>query len=156
MRHLILFALFGLAACDIAPKTPRPDSEVGIERAFFAAYPVRLMGAAVEACSAPGQTLVRPDRDTVICESLPPPQTAAGLILTYDGTIEDLPQMIISFAVAAAEGGYVVTAENYLRIPQRSGAARQVRLRDEPLAREMRRVLESAGGAALGYNALAT
>lgn len=121
----------------------------GRQTAFFATYPETLLSAAVAACRSPGQTPVQPAPGQVRCESLPTPEAAASLILTYDGTIEALPLFIVAFAAEPTPGGYLVTADNYIAVPQRSGAVREVRLSDATLDANMRDLLEAAGGESL-------
>jgi hypothetical protein len=157
MRRTWLIAVLLLGAC--APRTglaPAPDAAVdpdmaavmtvGRQTAFFATYPDMLLTAAFEACANPGQRPVRPAPDEVRCETLPTPEAAASLILTYEGTIEALPLFIVSFAAEPAPGGYLVTADNYIAVPQRNGQIREVRLSDARLDANMRALLEAAGG----------
>ena len=118
----------------------------GAQSAFFATYPDPLLSAAFQACSAPGQTARRPDRDTIICETLPSPEAAAALILAHNGTVLDLPSYIIGFQDSAATTGYVVTADNYIRVPQEGGGVAQIRLRDAEIEQTMRDLLGAAGG----------
>lgn len=141
----ILAGLAALAACAQAPAL-LPFGP-GAQSALFAEYPDPLLTAAFLACSAPGQSAWRPDADTIICETLPTPEAAAALILAHNGTVEALPSYIIGFqAAAAAAGGYVVTADNYIRVPQEGGGVVQVRLRDPLVEETMRDLLDAAGG----------
>ncbi|SLN59836.1 hypothetical protein [Roseisalinus antarcticus] len=127
---------------------PAASPEAGPEsaRAFFASYPELLLGAVAQSCVDPGQALVRPSEDEVRCESLPPVEAAAALILEFDGTVDNLPRFVTSIASRSADGGYVVTADNYIRVPLQAGGARIVRLPDPALNRVIRDVLERAGG----------
>jgi len=162
MRLSALAPLFLLVGCGVLPRAegPVPDGAItlldpaiaqdaGRQQAFFPTYPDLLLAAAVAACNSPGQRPVQPAPGQVRCESLPTPEAAASLILTYDGTIEALPLFIVAFATEPAAGGYVVTADNYISVPQRSGAIREVRLADTALDANMRTLLEAAGGEAL-------
>lgn len=160
MRRLWPIAVLLLGAC--APRIwplPLPETatvtagaapatmpSAGRQTAFFALYPDMLLSAAVAACNSPGQTPVQPAPGQVRCESLPTPEAAASLILTYDGTIEALPLFIVAFAAEPTSGGYLVTADNFIAVPQRSGMIREVRLADAGLDANMRALLEAAGG----------
>ena len=42
--------------------------------------------------------------------------------------------------------GYIVTADTHIRVPQRDGGARLLRLRDARLEAELREILMIAGG----------
>lgn len=136
-----------LGAVTLVDPAIAPDA--GRQQAFFQSYPDLLLTAAVAACRNPGQRPVQPGPGHVRCESLPTPEAAAGLILAYDGTVEALPLFIVAFSTERAEGGYVVTADNYISVPQRSGAIREVRLADAALEQNMRALLAAAGGEAL-------
>jgi hypothetical protein len=172
LRLAILPAALTIAACSGIPpggeapapppgptQTPAPIGAAlpasaapiaGTQRAFFTEFPAVLLFASAEACNDPVQTVVRPSRNEVRCETLPAPDAAAALILGYDGTVEDLPRFVIGFRVSPQDGGYVVTAENYVRVPQRTGPARQIRLRDPVIESSIRDLLAAAGGRSFG------
>jgi hypothetical protein len=123
----------------------------GTQTAYFASYPQDLLSAAFVACNAPGQTARRPAQGTVICETLPSPESAAALIIAHDGTIDALPSYIIGFQADAAPGGYLVTADNYIRVPQSRGGIAQIRLPDEAVAQIVRDLLIGAGGTPVDF-----
>lgn len=148
LRPILSGIALGLTVACAPVPTIEPNSP-GAQTALFASYPDPLLQAAFAACSAPGQTPRRPDSDTVICETLPSPEAAAALILAHNGTVLDLPSYIIGFQAAAVTGGgYVVTADNYIRVPQDGGGIAQVRPRDPLVEQTMRDLLNAAGGAA--------
>jgi len=146
----ILCCLFLLGGCGAARSTASevaaagPDQ--GIQQALFTERPDNLLWAASEACAAPGQFLLRPGPGRVTCESLPTPEIAAALILRYDGTVSDLPRYVISFAADPVTGGYLVTTENFIRVPQRQGPALLIRLQDPLITDAFRNMLIAAGG----------
>ncbi len=161
LRFALLPALLVIAGCAASVPAPEPDRAEpqqtaptaaaaapipGLQSARFDEFPAVLLFAAAEACDDPTQSVVRPSRNEVRCETLPAPQAAAALILSYDGTVEDLPRFVIGFRAAPQNGGFLVTAENYIRVPQRSGPARQIRLRDPVIEEGMRELLRAAGG----------
>lgn len=115
-------------------------------QAYFTTYPERLFSVAAELCNEPGQTVVRAGRDEVRCESLPNPESAATIILQFDGSVEDLPALVISFAGRATDQGYLVTLDNYIRVPQRSGAVQLVRFGDDAVRADLADLLQSSGG----------
>lgn len=164
MRSLAmgLTGLWAVAACAPVPQpmTVAPvaqtlpdgdpaDATDGQSRAFFPAFPDRLLTAAVAACNSPGQRPETPDALTVRCLSLPTPDVAAALILSYDGTVTDLPLYVVSFDAAPSQGGYVVTADSYVTVPQTDGTVRTVRLQDPGVASGMMDLLVAAGGTAV-------
>ncbi|WP_375281862.1 hypothetical protein [Pseudooctadecabacter sp.] len=153
MRRSILLLILGLTGC--AQTTTSGGSfgagnqPAGAQQAYFEGYPAGLFFAAGAVCDGPGQNVVRPDENEVRCESLPDPQTAAALILQFDGTVEDLPRFVIAFSGLEDTAGYLVTADSYIRVPLRDGGAQQVRFPDERIEAELSRLLADAGGAPL-------
>lgn len=143
------FAAIALILAGCSPTLQLSSTAPGAQTAYFAGYPEGLLAAAVAACTAPGQTARRPTQGTVICETLPSPESAAALILAHDGTIEALPSYIVGFQAVTAEDGYLVTADTYIRVPQLDGTVAQIRLPDEGIEDTMRALLISAGGAPL-------
>lgn len=140
----------GLSGCTTMPVSSvapiAGNAPVGAQQAYFSDYPDRLFMAAGVVCDDPGQSVVRPSANEVRCESLPDPQTAAAIILQFDGTVENLPKFVISFAGRPTTQGYLVTADNYIRVPQRDGATQLIRFPDPEVSRDMARLLEAAGG----------
>ncbi len=145
--HLLAASLLlGACAAPVPPAPPRADADVGTERAFFEAYPDRLFLSLAAVCDGPGQSIVRPSANRLQCESLPDPESAAALILNYDGTITDLPRYVVGLQADPLASGFDVSTSYYIRVPQLSGRSVEVRLRDPALVREMRRTLQAAGG----------
>lgn len=143
------FAAIALVLAGCSPVPQLSSTAPGAQTAYFAGYPEGLLTAALAACTAPAQTARRPAQGTVICETLPSPESAAALILTHDGTIEALPSYIVGFQAIAAKDGYLVTADTYIRVPQFDGTVAQIRLPDEGIEDIVRALLISAGGTPL-------
>jgi hypothetical protein len=74
-------------------------------QAYFADYPARLFMTAEALCDGPGQNVVKPDRNQLRCESLSDPESTAAMILQFDGTVEDLPKLVIAFSERPAGEG---------------------------------------------------
>ena len=150
MRWAAIGIALGMAGCAHVPvSTPPPTLEnapEGAQQAYFADYPEKLFFAAAAICDGPGQSLVQPSANEVRCESLPDPESAAAIILQFNGTVEALPKFVISFSGQTTSQGYLVTADNYIRVPQRTGGAQQVRYPDLSVAKEMSALLSAAGG----------
>lgn len=153
IRHLpaLLVALGALAGCT----TPQPTGQAGIDRAvaagapqaYYEAFPANLFAAHAQVCQRPGETVVRPSRTEIRCEVLLPPGMTGGLILEFDGTVEDLPRLVMAFiAQSATEGGWIVTSDSYLRVPQQAGGVRELRMPDPELQEVMRELLAASGG----------
>ncbi|MCF2903805.1 hypothetical protein L0666_02300 [Octadecabacter sp. CECT 8868] len=122
------------------------EAPTGAQQAYFPSYPSTLFFAAGAACDGPGQSIVRPSRNEVRCESLPDPESAAAIILNFDGTVEELPKTVISFSGRETAQGYLVTADTYIRVPQRSGGSQLVRFPNEQVQQDMSELLRAAGG----------
>ncbi len=150
MRALVLVLGLGLAACtDIPTSGVAPaagEAPAGAQQAYFPAFPAVLFAAASETCNGPGQTVVRPNQNIVRCESLPDPESAAAIILQFNGTVEDLPKLVIAISGRDTSQGYLVTADNYLNVPQRDGGTQQIRFPDPEAERDMRNLLVAVGG----------
>ncbi len=114
--------------------------------AFFSDFPTLLFSAAGEACSGPGDVLVQEDPGTLRCEVLPDPPSAAALILSYDGTIEDLPKYVIAFDTETRSDGYIVRNEAYIRVPQMDGGELRIKTPDRRRTRDIRQIFTAAGG----------
>ena len=97
MRVLALLPIVALAACT--------TQDVGTPsgKAHFAAYPDSLFDAFESACGGPAQSFRRPEPDMVECREYLPPEATAALILSFDGTTEALPELVIRFRAEAAD-----------------------------------------------------
>ena len=150
MRVTAIVLCFALGACTDLPTAggaPAAGETIGsAQQAYFTRYPSRLFTVAAELCDGPGQTVVSPNRNEVRCESLPDPESAAAIILQYDGTVEDLPKLVISFLGRETTQGYLMTMDSYIRVPQRTGGTQQIRFDDPRTAESFEDLLTSAGG----------
>ena len=150
MRWAVLGIAFVVAGCAELPTSTAPSAAgaapEGAQQAYFKGYPEGLFFAAAAVCGGPGQSLVQQSTNEVRCESLPDPESAAAIILQFNGTVEELPKFVISFSGLNTSEGYLVTADNYIRVPQRSGGAQQVRYPDPTVEAQMSALLRAAGG----------
>ncbi|MDU9003750.1 hypothetical protein [Sedimentitalea todarodis] len=115
-------------------------------KARFASYPDSLIAALESACAGPAQTFLRPTPDAIECREYLPPEPTAAIILTYDGTTSDLPQLVIRFQTNEDTPGYLVENDVYLSVPQKSGAPLHVRQRDPRLNRVVNALYQRSGG----------
>lgn len=150
MRTAIMAMGIGLTACTQIPTSSGAptagNAPAGAQQAYFPDYPERLFFAAGAVCDGPGQTIVRPNLNEVRCESFPKPEMAAAIILNFSGTVEDLPKLVTTLVGRDTPAGYLVTADNYIRVPQRTGPAQLVRFPMEDMNAEMSEVFRAAGG----------
>lgn len=150
MHRLFLAACLAAMACTPVPPpgaTATPPGPVsGAQKALFASYPAPLFSLAEEVCSDPAETAVRPSRDEFRCERLPNPQAAGALILEFNGTIEALPRYVLRLSGVETPDGYVVTADNFIRVPQASGGSRIITFPDPEVEAAWREILTRIGG----------
>lgn len=146
----VVLGLLGLSACTEAV----PTSPAGIERAraggaptaLYDAFPLQLFDAHAQVCNEPGETVVRPSYSEIRCEALMPPDITGSLILEFDGTVEDLPRLVTAFIVQDAEDAFLVIADSYIRIPQREGGIREIRLNNPEMQSTLRELFRRSGG----------
>jgi len=150
MRIIVLSLGLTLAGCAPAPiSSPVPTAGAaadGAQQAYFTGRPEQLFTVAEVLCDGPGQSVVKPNANEVRCESLPDPESAAALILQYDGSVEALPKLVIAFLGRDTAEGYLVTVDNYINVPHRNGGAQQVRFVDTEVSESLAELLVSAGG----------
>lgn len=140
MRLAYLLPILGLAGC------ATQDIDVSTGKARFAAYPDALIEAFESACEGPAQSFVRTGSDVVECREYLPPTTTAAIILNFDGTPEDLPELVIRFRTQIDAPGYLVENDVFLNVPQKTGRALQVRRPDPKLDRTLDALYVRAGG----------
>lgn len=116
-------------------------------RARYAAYPEVLMTAVGRACSDPAEKLIRRSRNWLDCQSYLPPDATAALILQYDGVIEDLPTLLISFRLYPKSGGaYELHQQAYAVVPQRGGGKIRIAQPSAATDAKMRKLILKSGG----------
>ncbi|MBK0329412.1 hypothetical protein I5535_19240 [Rhodobacteraceae bacterium F11138] len=138
----LLSALMGMILAACAPQ----DMVEASRTARFSEYPDSLLSALERACDGPAQTFSRPSTDTIECRQYLPPRPTAAIILTYDGTPEDLPQLVIQFRTSPDAPGYLVQNQVFLNVPQKSGSVLHVRQQDARLDRELAGLYRRTGG----------
>ena len=138
LRFAAILSLLG--AC--APQDVAESSG----RARYDAYPDRLIQAFESSCAGPGQTFTRPAPDLVECRQVLPPDPTAAIILTYGGTIRDLPQLVVRFRTRPEGAGYIVENTVFLDVPQESGPPRLIQRADPGLSRTLDKLYRASGG----------
>jgi hypothetical protein len=150
MRVLIFSLGVTLAGCSEFPTSgggpALGETSGSAAQTYFADYPARLFMTAEALCDGPGQNVVKPDRNQLRCESLSDPESTAAMILQFDGTVEDLPKLVIAFSARPTDEGYLMTIDSYIRVPGRDGGAQQVRFVDPRVTDNLAEFLKTAGG----------
>lgn len=121
---------------------------VSTGRARFPVFPEPLYVAFQSACEGPAQSFKRPDRNFAECRELLPPDTTAAIIVSYDGMLEALPELVIRFTTTEPPDGvgYMVENDIFLSVPRRNQRELQVRLPDPELDRTINALYRKAGG----------
>lgn len=116
-------------------------------RAHYDRFPTGLALAARAACGDPAETFITHSDLWFECQSLMPPEPTAGLILKYDGTMDDLPKLVISFRFSpASTGGLTLHQQNYALVPQRGGGAVRIAQPSARIDATMRALIRKSGG----------
>lgn len=134
----LLFAVLG--AC--APQ----GSGNASHSARFPAYPSDLFAAFEKTCTDPAQTFSRPTHNSRECRGFMDPETTAVIILKYDGTPEDLPQVVFRFTARPDEKEYLVTFDAFLNVPQKSGGPIHVVFANPAVDRHVASMFRTVGG----------
>lgn len=134
---LLLVVLMGCTTQDVV----EPSGN-----ARFPEYPTDLIAAFKAACAEPSQTFLQPTREVVECREFLPPEPTAAIILSFDGTPADLPQLVIRFRTRQDAPGYLVESDVFLNIPQQSGEPLELRQEDPALGRTLANLYKRSGG----------
>lgn len=119
--------LFGLLAALLIVSSCTQDIAVNSASALFPTRPKALIDGFAGACSAPDETLRRPDPDTWQCWVDLPADLTAAAIVDHDGTLSAMPQLVVQLQVAQTpDGRFTATLQDYLNVPQASGPARRI------------------------------
>ena len=116
------------------------------QRARFPEYPTTLFDAVEAVCTEPADVFHKPDRNTVECRSYLSPDATAAVMVMYDGTLDELPQMVLRFTTEPQLPEYVVEFGAFLNVPRKDGPDVRVVHRDASVNRRMQQVMTSAGG----------
>ncbi len=143
------FALTVLAVAGCTPINGEADPVDGRTEARFTERPDHLFAALEETCTKPADTFVRKSPDQVQCRTFLPPKPTAAIILNYDGTIRDLPELVVQLSGQVDADSYVLENSYFLEVPQLRGPTLQVRQGDRRVERRMISLLRAAGGVPL-------
>lgn len=142
MYLLRLLTLLPVIVACTQQTTPSPGSH----RAQFSAYPQNLLSSFATDCSGPGDTYVQTGRASFECRELLPPQASAVLILNYDGSPQDLPEIVTRLKAAKNAAGYLVDANVFFRVTQKDGTALVVPIEGKDLNRDLSALYTRYGG----------
>lgn len=141
MRPLmpLMFAVLGACA------TQGTGNATGTAR--FPEFPAKVFSALQRTCSKPAQQYTRVSQNVAECREYLEPEATAAIILTYDGTTDDLPQLVLRMVAQADEpDGYLLTTNAYLDVPQKNQGAIQVVYPSPHFERTLNRLYRQSGG----------
>lgn len=141
VRKVIALCILCLPAC-----TP-PDMGRQSHSARFDTHPEKLFAVFDSACSGATDTLDTSRAGVSECRKLLPPPETAALIVEFDGTLDDLPQLVLRLSSdRLADGGALVTLDAHYIVPRKTGPALRVETRSARITRTTRNLLRAAGG----------
>ena len=114
--------------------------------ARFPEFPGHLYRALEESCSEPAQKYQRFSRNHAECREYLEPEATAAIILSYDGTPEDLPQLIMRFKSWADGQEFLLRTDAYLNVPQKSGGPIHVVFPSGQFNRTLKQLYRLSGG----------
>lgn len=140
MHKICIALIVVLAGC------ATQDAVLSTGRARFTEFPETLYSAFKASCEGPAQTFRRPERGFAECRELLPPEATAAVILGYDGTIDDLPELVIRFSTTKQSPDFIVENDIFLNVPQKNAKDVQVRMPDPRVSRTIDTLYRRAGG----------
>ena len=140
MRLVLLPICVLLTACS-AMKAPVPTGQ-----ARYDSYPTTLIAAFRMACTGDADSLFERENGVLECRQFMPPEPTAATILYYDGTPEDLPQVVLQLQAIPDEAGFFVSNDVFLRVPQKSGQILKVPVSTNEVDRAFEKIYERTGG----------
>ncbi|MEO1108321.1 MAG: hypothetical protein AAFX90_10400 [Pseudomonadota bacterium] len=125
--------------------TPQDVSEPS-RSAQFNDYPTRLFETFEMSCTGPGDSFRKLPDSSFECSEYLPPEAAAFLILTYDGSPQNLPKSVMRLNPSKTASGYRVDASLVFRVPQKAGSVVEVPVESEALDQALARLYRALGG----------
>ena len=152
IRRMALLGVLGLlSACDAisSPAAVTVPRAVPAMQARYGEDPKALFAGLALYCSGPAFRYQRTTRHDAQCDELLSPQMTAAMILEFDGTIEDLPRLVLRFIAKPDAGGFVVSNQTYVLVPQQRGGALRIYYTDRNLRKKLTSLYRETGGAPL-------
>jgi len=94
----------------------------------------------------PAQKYQRFSRNLAECREYLDPESTAAAILSYDGTTDDLPQLVIRFESWPDGQDYLLRTDTYLNVPQKSGGPIHVIFPSNQYDRSLKHLYRVSGG----------
>jgi len=143
MRPIMPLIFVVLGACTVLDTSQIRDT------ARFPEFPARLFSALQATCTEPAQQFRRISREIAECREFLEPEATAAIILSYDGTTTDLPQLVVRLSARAEGQDYLVTTATYLNVPQKDNGVRRVGFASPHFNRDLQALYRLTGGTPL-------
>ena len=140
MRPLMPLIFAVLGACS----TQNVGGSTGTAR--FPEFPTGVFSALKNSCSAPAQQYVRLSPTVAECREYLEPEATAAIILTYEGTTDELPQLILQLETRADGTDTLLTTNAYLNVPQKTQGAIHVSFPSDHFDRTLKELYRELGG----------
>jgi hypothetical protein len=114
--------------------------------ARFPEFPAKIFSALQRTCSKPAQQYTRVSQNVAECREYLEPEATAAIILTYDGTTDDLPQLVLRMVAQADGPEYLLTTNAYLNVPQKNQGAIRVVYPSPHFDRTLGKLYRQSGG----------
>jgi hypothetical protein len=140
MRPLmpLIFAVLGACATQ--------DVGVSTGTARFPEFPTGIFSALKKSCSTPAQQYVRLSPTVAECREYLEPEATAAIILTYEGTTDDLPQLVLRLETHTEGSDTLLTTNAYLNVPQKTQGAIHVTFPSDHFDRTLQELYRESGG----------
>jgi len=143
MRPLMPLIFTVLGACTAQNLADSSDT------ARFPEFPTQLFSALQGTCTEPAQQFRRISREIAECREYLEPRATAAIILSYDGTTADLPQLVVRLTARAEGQDYLVTTATYLNVPQKDKGVRRLGFASPHFNQELQALYRLTGGTPL-------
>jgi hypothetical protein len=134
----MLFTVLGACATQYAGES------TGTAR--FPEFPAKLFTALEATCTDPAQQYVRLSTNVAECREFLEPQATAAIILTYEGTTENLPRMVIRLTARPDGQEYLLTTDAYLNVPQKDQSIINVAFPSHGFGQTLQELYRRSGG----------
>jgi hypothetical protein len=114
--------------------------------ARFPGFPAGIFSALQESCSNPAQQYTRLSQNVAECREYLEPEATAAIILTYEGTTDDLPQLVLRLDAQADGSEYLLTTNAYLNVPQKTQGAIHVTFPSRHFDKTLKDLYRQSGG----------
>lgn len=122
-----------------------PGATPPVSQARFAEEPKNFHSAFEDLCAGPTDTYSIQSRTTARCRTVVDPETAAMLIVRYDGALE-IPYFVAERVTTNSPEGFVVSLSYFATLQLKSGSEQRVYLRSRRFEDTIDNLFRAFGG----------